>query len=151
MTKQGINEVYMFMMATWPLQYKTWSNETFQAAKLKQMHDTYKDYKDEEVMSAFQKWAEENDNFPSTRQILNELKWKRAVRPGKFVDPSTLYMMDVIGPDGTEYVVEKDGKCTFTLEEFINIKRNKDHLDPEEWERRFKERRRRILNAKSVR
>ena len=147
MTKQGINDVYMFMMATWPLQYKTWSNETFQAAKFKQMHETYKDYTDAEVMCAFQRWAEENDNFPSTRQIINELKWHRTVRPGHFVDPNTLYMMDVIGPDGTEYAVMKDGKCLFTLEEFLNIKRNKDHLDPEEWERRFKERRRRILNG----
>ena len=151
MTKQGINEVYMFMMASWPAQYKTWTNETFQAAKFKQMHDAFKDYTDAEVMAAVQKWAAENDNFPSTRQLLNEIKWSKAVRPGKFVDPSTLYMMDVIGPDGTEYVVEKDGKCLFTVEEFINIKRNKEHLDPEDWERRFKERRRRILNAKSVR
>lgn len=150
MTKQGIYDVYMFMMATWPLNYKTWASEGFREAKTKQMSEVFKDYSDEEVMKAFQRWAEENDNFPSTRQILNELKWHRTLKVGKYVDPNKLYMMDVIGPDGTEYVVEKDGKCLFTLEEFLNIKRNKDHLDPDEWERRFMERRRRILREQSM-
>ena len=53
MTRQGINDVYMFMVASWPLQYKTWTSDTFQAAKFKQMAETFKDYKDEEVMKAF--------------------------------------------------------------------------------------------------
>lgn len=144
MTRQGINDVYMFMMATWPLQYKTWASETFQAAKFKQMAETYKDYGDEEVMRAFQNWAEENDSFPSTRQIVNELKWRRAVKPGHYVDPNSLHMMEIITADGTEYVVEKDGTCLFTAEQFINLKRNTEHLDPEEWERRYKIRRRQI-------
>ena len=147
MTRQGINDVYMFMVASWPLQYKTWTSDTFQAAKFKQMAETFKDYKDEEVMNAFQKWAEENDNFPSTRQIINEIKWARTLRPGHFIDPNSLHMMEVIAPDGTEYVVEKDGTCLFNAQEFMNLARNKDHLDPEEWERRFKDRRRRILKA----
>lgn len=145
MTRQGINDVYMFMVASWPLQYKTWTSDTFQAAKFKQMAETFKDYKDEEVMRAFQKWAEENDNFPSTRQIINEIKWAQARKSGKRVDPTKRYTMEIIDDDGNEFMVMWNGKASFTLEEFINMPRNKDHIDPEEWERRFKARRKRIL------
>lgn len=147
MTKQGINDVYMFIMASWPLQYKTWASESFQAARFRQMAETFKDYGDEEVMRAFQKWAEENDNFPSTRQIINELKWARTLRPGRYIDPNSLHMMEIITADGTEYVVEKNGTCLFSAVDFMTLARNKDHLDPAEWERRFVERRRRILKA----
>lgn len=145
MTKQGINDVYLFMMASWPLQYKTWASESFQAAKFKQMAETFKDYKDEEVMKAFQKWAEENDNFPSTRQIINEIKWARTVRPGRFIDPNSLHMMEIITADGTETVASYGGKILFTWNEFLQLPANKEHLTPDEWERRYKIRRRQVL------
>lgn len=143
MTRQGINDVYMFMMASWPTQYKTWSSETFQAAKFKQMAETFKDYKDEEVMKAFQKWTEENEKFPTTKNIINEIAW--AAVGSKARDTGELYMMERIDQDGTETAVSYGGKILFTWNEFLQLPANKEHLTPDEWERRYKIRRKQVL------
>ena len=154
MTQQGVMDVYMYMMATWPTQVKTWHVETFQKAKTQEIYRTYREYTDDEVMRAFQKWAENEDKFPTTKNILTELKWARALRENKHVDPADRYQMEWISDDGTEHMVAwtKDGKLTttFTLEEFVNHPQNKDHLSPEEWERRYRARRKKILYGEPV-
>ena len=138
-------DLYMYMMAQWPTQVKTWTSETFQKAKTRELYQTYREYGDEEVMRAVQKWAENEDKYPTTKNILTEIKWARARKGGKRVDPTERYQMEIITDDGTEFLVERNGTTMFTLEEFMNLPRNKDHLTPEEWERRYKARRKRIL------
>ena len=150
MTQQGVMDLYMYMMAQWPTQVKTWTSETFQKAKTQELYKTYREYTDAEVLTAFQKWAENEDKYPTTKQILTEIKWARARKNTKHTDPTARYNMEIITDDGTEYMVVWNGKASFTLEEFMNIPRNKEHLDPEEWERRYKIRRKQILYGKSV-
>lgn len=146
MTQRGAQELYMWLMAAWPLVIKANASEAFQKAKMQELFKTYREYTDEEVSNAFQVWTENNEKFPTTKNIITEIKWARARKGGKRVDPTARYNMEVIDDDGTERMVWWNGKCSFTLEEFVNMPRNKDHLDPEEWERRFKARRKQVLD-----
>lgn len=145
MTQQGAADMYMWLMAAWPQVIKSNSSEAFQNAKIRELFKTYEGYTDEEVSNAFQKWTDENEKFPTTKNIINEIKWARVRKSGKPVDPTERYTMEIIEDDGTEYMVMWNGKASFTLEEFVNMPRNKDHLTPDEWERRFKARRKKIL------
>lgn len=145
MTQKGAADMYMWLMAAWPQVIKSNSSEAFQNAKIRELYKTYEDYTDEEVSSAFQKWTDENEKFPTTKNIINEIKWARVRKSGQRVDPAERYTMECISDDGTEYMVMWNGKASFTLEEFINMPRNKDHLTPDEWERRYKARRKKIL------
>ena len=145
MTQQGAAELYMWLMAAWPLVIKANSSKAFQNAKIEQLFESYKGYSDEEVKHAYEKWTEENEKWPSTKNILTEIKWARARKGGKRVDPTERYQMEIITDDGTEFLVERNGTTMFTLEEFMNLPRNKDHLPPDEWERRYQARRKRML------
>ena len=140
----------MWLMAAWPLVIKPNASESFQIAKIQELFKTYKEYSDEEVAAAFQRWTDEHEKFPTTKNIITEIKWARARKNTKRVDPEARYNMEIIADDGTEYMVVWNGKASFTLEEFVNMPRNKEHLDPEEWERRYKIRRKQILYGKSV-
>jgi len=150
MTQRGAQELYMWLMAAWPLVIKPNASENFQIAKIQELFKTYKEYSDEEVAAAFQRWTDEHEKFPTTKNIITEIKWARARKNTKRVDPEARYNMEIIADDGTEYMVVWNGKASFTLEEFVNMPRNKEHLDPEEWERRYKIRRKQILYGKSV-
>lgn len=150
MTQQGAVDLYQYLGAAWPLVVKPGVDEKWATAKKRELYQTYREYSDEEVMAAFQKWTAENDKYPTTKQILTEIKWARARKNTKHTDPTARYNMEIITDDGTEYMVVWNGKASFTLEEFMNIPRNKEHLDPEEWERRYKIRRKQILYGKSV-
>jgi len=140
----------MWLMAAWPLVIKPNASESFQIAKIQELFKTYKEYSDEEVAAAFQRWTDEHEKFPTTKNIITEIKWARARKNTKRVDPEARYNMEIIADDGTEYMVVWNGKASFTLEEFVNMPRNKEHLDPEEWERRYRIRRKQILYGKSV-
>lgn len=147
MTQQGTAELYLWLMASWPLVIKPGASESFQKAKMRELFDTYREYTDAEVAAAFKKWTEENDKFPTTKNIINEIKWAEIRKSGKHVDPTMTYNMERILDDGTELMVSYNGKAAFTWEEFMALPCNPDHLDPEEWERRYKIRRKRILNG----
>lgn len=147
MTQQGVAELYLWLMASWPLVIKPGASEAFQKAKMRELYETFREYTDAEVSGAFRKWTEEQEKFPTTKNIITEIRWAQARKNGKRVDPTQRYQMEVINEDGTEYLVEYNGKTVFSWDEFVNIPRNKDRLDPEEWERRYKARRRRILNG----
>ena len=144
MTQQGAKDLYLYLMAAWPGTFKPNASDEFKVAKMQELCKTYRDYTDVEVMNAYQKWAEENEKYPSIKNILTEIKFARALKGGKRVDPEKRYMMERIYKDGTEYAVMHDNKIMFTWEEFLNLPCNPEHLDPEEWERRFQERRTQI-------
>lgn len=149
MTQKGAETTYYWLQAAFPKEYRTNASAEFQSTKIRQIYDTYREYTDEEVRAAVQKWAENNEKAPTIKNMLTELKWARALRENKHVDPADRYQMEWISDDGTEHMVAwvKDGKLTttFTLEEFVNHPQNKDHLSPEEWERRYRARRKKIL------
>ena len=150
MTQNGAKDLYYWLQAAFPKEYKTNASAEFQATKIRQIFDTYREFSDDEVRAAVQVWAENNEKAPTIKNMLTELKWARARKNTKHTDPTARYNMEIITDDGTEYMVMWNGKASFTLEEFMNIPRNKEHLDPEEWERRYKIRRKQILYGKSV-
>lgn len=148
MTKQGVVELYTYLTTAWPLVVKPGASEGWKSAKLNELNETFRDYRDNEVLAAFQKWTAENDKFPTTKNIINEIEWSRVKKRGK--DTTERYMMPVIDKNGVESVVEHDGKIMFTWNEFLQLPRNKDNLDPIEWERRFRATRRRVLYGKPM-
>lgn len=140
MTKQGASELYMWQMAAWPTVIRPGASESFANAKIKQIYETYKSNTDEEVFAAFEKWAQENEKYPTTKNILNEIQWARRLKMPKNKENVIYWPMDVIYDDGNEWTYG-----SFKREDFVNHHRNPDHLQPEEWERRFKLRRRAIM------
>ena len=109
-------------------------------AKMRELYKTYKEYTDEEVLAAFQKWTEENEKFPTTKNVLNEIKWARRLKMPKGKENVIYWPMDVIYENGNEWTYG-----SFKREAFVDHPKNPDHLQPEEWERRFKLRRRAIM------
>lgn len=144
MTKAGAQELYKWLTTAWPLVIKPGAKEEWKQAKVRELYKTYSAYEDAEVFRAFQKWTEANEKFPTTKNIITELEFARALR--YTADPNQLYPMMVIHDDGGEAMVFYNGKAIFTWNEFLNIPRNINHLDPIEWERRFKKRREKILS-----
>ena len=132
MTQQGVTMLYEYLAAAWPLVIKPGVDEAWKRGKLKELYRTYDNYRDEEVLEAFQKWTDENDRFPTTKNILNEIRWARTIKAGP-KENETLWPMNIIYNDGNEYCYG----C-FKRVDFINHPRNPEHLDPEEWERRFR-------------
>ena len=143
MTKQGVKDLYLWLTASWPLVIKPGASEAFQAAKMTELFETFKEYSDGQVHAAFQKWTEENEKFPTTKNIINEIAWAAVGRKAR--DTGELYMMERIDQDGTETAVSYGGKILFTWNEFLQLPANKDHLTPDEWERRYKIRRKQVL------
>lgn len=143
MTKQGVVDLYTYLATAWSLVVKPGASEGWKTAKLRELYDSFKDYTDEEVLVAYKKWTEQNDKYPTLKNILNEIAWIRVRKRGP--EKNDRYMMERIYDDGNEYVVMVNDKIVFTWDEFINLPCNTEHLDPEEWQRRFLSRRKQIL------
>lgn len=145
MTSGGVENLYMYLSTAWPLVIRPGAEPEWKRAKMRELYRTYEHYEDAEVIAAFQKWTNEQEKFPATKNIINELKWLRLQKLGKKADLKKTYQMEWIRDDGTEVLIQYDNKINYTWDEFMNVPRNKDHLDPEEWERRYKLRRASVL------
>lgn len=148
MTTEGVQQLYLYLGAAWPQVIRPGVDEAWKRAKLQELYQTYRQYDDREVQEAFAAWTEANDKWPTTKNIINEIKWARVKKAGQDPEAGRLYQMEVIFDDGNEYVVMVGGKIAFTWDEFINLKRNKENLTPDEWDRRFAIRRRQVLSEK---
>lgn len=144
MTKQGIMELYMYLSTAWPLVVRPGADENWKRAKMNELYRTWRDFEDMDVIEAFQKWTREQEKFPTTKNIINEIEWAH-VKNRRTVDGPVAFQMERIRDDGTEFIVMHNGKVNFTWNEFLQIPCNTQHLDPEEWDRRFKARRKHIL------
>ena len=140
MTKPGAQTLYMWLMVAWPLVIKPGASDSFVEAKVNELFTTYRKYRDEDVIAAFQRWTEEHDKFPTTKNIINELKWAERMKNVGNRETTELWSMDIIKDNGEEW-----SYGAFKRDDFVNHKMNPDHLQPEEWERRFKIRRKQVL------
>lgn len=140
MTSGGVENLYMYLSTAWPLVIRPGAKPEWKRAKMRELYRTYEHYEDAEVIAAFQKWTNEQEKFPTTKNILNELKWMRMKRL-KQQENEELWPMDFMAKDGTEW-----SYGLFRRSEFVNHPRNPEHLEPEEWERRFVLTRRRIID-----
>lgn len=145
MTTAGVKELQARLMIAWPTTYRQNASEEFNRSALKTYYDSFREYTDAEILEGLQKWTEENEKAPTIKALINEAQWLRLKKLGKKADPKAAYQMEVIADDGTEFVVMSGGKIAFTWEEFLRIPRNRDHLDPEEWARRYRIRRAKVL------
>ena len=131
MTTRGAQELYMWLMATWPGTIRPNASEDFVASKVRQLLKMYEKYTDQEVMEACQRWAENNEHYPTPKNIINEIKWTKRVKAKG--ENEELWPMDFISKDGIEWSFG----C-YKRADFVNHRRNPEHLEPEEWERRLK-------------
>ena len=143
MTNKGVTDLYYYLASAWPLVVRPGADDEMRSAKLRELYRSYKNYDDKDVMDAFMKWTEEHDKFPTVKNIINEIAWAKRKTVTKKVEQR--YMMEVISKEGIEFTVGFNGRGTMTWDEFVNHPRNKDHLTPPEWERRFLIRRKEIL------
>ena len=144
MTQQGVVELYQYLGAAWPLVVKPGVDETWKVSKLRELATTYREYDDKEVLEAFQKWTEENEKYPTTKNIITEIKWAQAQRNLGNRENEELWQ----APrwiNGQEVLIMRDGKIQWKRSEFIQQPWNTEHLQPEEWEKRFKATRKRWL------
>lgn len=139
MTNKGVAELYMWLTTAWPLVIRPGADDEWKRAKMRDLARVYFEYTDAEVLEAFQKWTDENEKFPTTKNILTEIRWARLKRM-KRAENEELHPMDIIYPDGNEY-----SYGFFKRADFVDHPRNPEHLSPEEWERRFNASRNRIL------
>ncbi len=139
MTRQGVSNLFMWMMAAWPTVIKPGASESFQNAKMQELLKTYHDYDDAEVMAAFQRWSENNEKFPTTHNIINEMKWARAKAALKDRETEEYWPIDIILDDMTELTYG-----SYKRPEFLTHPKNPEHLQPEEWERRFRRRKQQL-------
>ncbi len=140
MTTGGVENLYMYLSTAWPLVIKPGAEPEWKRAKMRELYRTYEHHEDAEVIAAFQKWTAENEKFPTTKNIMNELKWLQLKKSRK-QENEELWPMDFITKAGVEWSFG-----AFKRADFINHPRNPEHLDPEEWERRFRLTRKRILD-----
>lgn len=145
MTTEGVKELYVRLQISWPTTYKQNVSDEWKRSAYKTYFGSFREFTDHEVLEALLKWTAENEKAPSIKALINEAKWLRLQKLGKKADPKTTYQMEWIRDDGTEVLIMHNGKINFTWEEFLNVPRNKNHLDPEEWERRYKLRRAAVL------
>lgn len=144
MTQQGVVELYQYLGAAWPLVVKPGVDEAWKRAKLNELFKTYREYDNKEVLEAFQKWTEENDKFPTTKNVINEIKWARELHGVGNRENEELWQ----APrwyNGAEVLIMHDGKVQWKRSEFIQQPWNPERLQPEEWEKRFKATRKRWL------
>lgn len=140
MTSGGVENLYMYLSTAWPLVIRPGAEPEWKRAKMRELYRTYEHYEDAEVLAAFQKWTNEQEKFPTTKNIMNELKWLQLKKSRK-QENEELWPMDFMAKDGTEW-----SYGLFRRLEFVNHPRNPEHLEPEEWERRFVLTRRRIMD-----
>lgn len=141
MTGEGVKQLYMWLSTAWPLVIRPGVDESWKQAKLRELYTTYEKYRDAEVIEAFQKWTEEHDKYPTTKNIINEIEWAQRLRASGGRENTELWDMSFIKDNGEEW-----SYGAFRRDAFVTHPRNPDHLQPEEWERRYKIRRRQVLN-----
>lgn len=141
MTSGGVQELYMQMSVAWPLVIKPGADAEWKRAKLQNMYKSFKEYEDAEVLEAFSKWTAEQEKFPTTKNLISEIEWARKRKWTKNRENEELWPMDIITKDGIEW-----SYGLFKRADFIENPHNPEHLQPEEWERRFNLTRKRIID-----
>ena len=141
MTYSEADELYMWLAASWPLTIRPNATEEFRRVKTEELRQSFAKYSYTEVGEAFYRWKMENEKFPSVKNIINEIEWLRkknqaqgAANPDDYGWP-----MEIVYADGHEACYG-----VFNRQQFINHAKNPEHLQPEEWRRRFMKRRQQI-------
>lgn len=140
MTTEGIKELYTRLAISWPTIYRQNGSEGYNRSMMKIYYDSFRDLTDEEVLAGLQKWTEENEKAPTIKALINEAKWLRIKNAPK-AENEELHPMDFITKEGIEW-----SYGLFKRSDFVNHPRNPEHLQPEEWERRFNLTRKRIID-----
>lgn len=136
-------EIYTWLTAGWPNTLKPGASEEFVRAKMRELIKDYARYSKDEVLEGIDRWRANNEKFPTTKNIINEIEWLRsqenARRKSSGEDPDEWPML-IIYDDGYEACYG-----IFTRAQFVNHPKNSENLEPEEWLRRYGKRRDAII------
>ena len=146
MTTDGVRQLYMWLSTAWPLVVKPNADEQWKRAKMNELYGTYREYDNLEVMQAYQTWTYDNDKYPTTKNIINEIKAARIASLGK-QENEELHQAP-IWKYGQELLLMHDGAIQWKRSDFVEMPFNPERLQPEEWERRFLMTRKRYLEKR---
>ena len=145
MTREEGFKLYTWLQASWPTVLKPGLPEDFVTAKVDELQQAFGEYDFGEVLDAFNAYKAKNARFPFSKEIV-DLILEARTQKGQTADNSAqLYEMEIIWPDGYEACVG-----LFTRPDFINHPRNVNHLQPEEWRRRFMATRHRYIIQQQI-
>ena len=135
-------ELYTWLSAGWPTVLKPGAPDDFVRAKVRELLHDFGTYDIDMVREAVNRCRECSEKFPTSKAILNEIKCiQQAERAKKRAeDTDGPWPMLIIYDDGYEACYGQ-----FDRDIFVNHPKNTEHLEPEEWLRRFDKRRDRIL------
>ena len=143
LSRSDVMEIYTWLSASWPTVLKPGAPDDFVRMKHRELMADFGGYDKDEVLEAIKRWREQHDKFPATKNIINEIEWSRRERIARQreADPEAAegWPMEIVYANGDEACYG-----VFTREQFVNHPKNPDHLQPEEWKRRFRMRRARI-------
>ena len=140
LSSSDVKELYTWLSAGWPTVIRPGAPEEFVRMKCRELLHDFGGYDLETVREAIERCRKYGDKFPTTKAILNEIAWiykqREAAKPE---DERYGWPMEIVYPDGHEACYG-----VFTRERFVNHPKNTEHLQPEEWRRRFLKRRQQI-------
>lgn len=142
MTHEEAKGLVIWLTVSWPVTMKSLTTDQMKAAKAEELLQSFGKYEYGLVFAAFDKWKREHEKYPSVHNILNEIAWlqkERAAKRQQEGKDDTGWPMEIVYANGDEACYG-----VFTREQFVNHLKNPDHLQPEEWKRRFRMRRARI-------
>ena len=142
LSNQDIREIYTWLSAGWPTVLKPGAPDDFVRAKCRELLHDFGSYDIDTIREAINRCRANSEKFPSTKALINEVKWIQAAnrKQKRLGDDDGLWPMLIIYDDGYEACYGQ-----FYRPEFVNHPKNVEHLEPEEWLRRFNKRRDAII------
>lgn len=136
-------EIYQWLSAGWPEVLRPGSSDVFVSSKIREILKDFSTYDKDTVLEAINHWRQNNDKFPTSKNIINEIMWQKIQTAAKLREENPEeadgYPMEIVFSDGREACYG-----TFNRERFMSHAKNPDHLSPEEWKRRFMKTRARL-------
>lgn len=136
-------EIYTWLSASWPTVIKPGAGDEFVRVKLREIAKDFQAYTKDEVLAGIDRWRQNNEKYPSTKNLINEVEWLRrqkAIKRRAAGDSESLWPMLIIDDDGYEACYGQ-----YVREAFVNHPMNIEKLEPEEWLRRFQVRKGKII------
>ena len=142
LSSSDVKEIYTWLSVGWPTVLKPGAPDEFVRMKCREIMHDFGTYDIGQIREAVDRCRRNSDKFPTSKAIMNEIKWIQAAEAAKrkAENPDDEgWPMEIIYPDGHEACYG-----VFNRSQFVNHAKNPEHLQPEEWRRRFMKRRQQI-------
>lgn len=143
LSNADVREIYTWLSVGWPTVLKPGAPDDFVRMKCREILHDFGKYDRDDVLEGLNRWRKEHDKFPAAKNIINEIEWMRREKAMKArennPEDALGWPMEVIYANGSEACYG-----TFDRAHFVEHPKNTEHLQPEEWRRRFLKRRQQI-------